>query len=107
MGEPTFYIMMALFTGGKTKLEIMDYVFNCSQGRVSVWPGTLDGLLEWLESSGLVREAAGAHGRAYALTERGYISYEAEQQRMRACLADASQTLEYALECAARELAAV
>lgn len=107
LAEPTFYIMMALFSGGKSRVEILDYIYNCSYGRVSIWPGMLNTILDWLLESKLVSESATEwHGYVYELTEHGYLAYEMEQQRMRACLDDALSALNAAMESAARSFEA-
>ncbi len=108
LSEPMFYIMMALFSGGKSRVEILDYAYNCSCGRVSIWPGMLNTILDRLLENNLVNETATEwRGYVYTLTEQGYRAYETEQQRMRACLDDALDSLTAAMRSAARSFEAV
>ncbi len=102
LSESTYYVLMALYTGVKSKIEILRDIYNSSHGGVSVWPGTLNTLLDRFEEDGLVCEVPqGERRSAYALTEDGCLTYELELLRMRACLDDALDTRAAAWECAA------
>ncbi len=90
--EPMFYILMAFLFGEKCGIEVMDFIYNCSDGRVTVWPGTLYTILGKFEGQGLIRETAvKGRKRTYAITDKGRVVYEDELLRLRSCLDDARQ----------------
>lgn len=100
--EPMFYTLMAFLFGDKCGIEVLDFVYNCSGGRVTIWPGTLYTILGKFEDQKLIREVAvEGRKRTYTITERGRLIYETEVLRLRACLDDARQALAPVLENAA------
>ena len=97
LSEPMFYILMAFLYGDKCGIEVLDFIYNCSGGRVTVWPGTLYTVLGKFEAQGMIRESAvEGRKRTYTITERGRLVYEGEVLRLRACLDDARQAMAYA-----------
>ncbi len=108
MIQSAFYVLMALSTGGKSKVELLDYIFNRSHGRISIWPGTLNTLLDGFEANGIVSEQeTGACGSVYVLTEYGRLTYEAELLSLHTCLDDALDAVTDALENAECERTAI
>ncbi len=106
--EPMFYILMALLGGDKCGLEVLDFIYNCSEGRVTVWPGTLYTVLGKFERQGLIRGTEEDRGegckRVYAITERGRLLYEGELLRLHDCMADARRAMSFAVSDIEREL---
>lgn len=95
LSEPMFYILMAFMTGEKCGIEVLDYIYSHSDGRVTVWPGTLYTILGKFEGQGLIRvTAVQGRKRTYAITDKGRMVYEDELLRLRACLDDARHTRE-------------
>lgn len=83
LAEARFYVLMALSCGEKSKVEVLDYVYNHSCARVSVWPGMLCTILDELGESGMIRAVSADPRRpVYALTERGHSAYDAALRRL-------------------------
>jgi PadR family transcriptional regulator PadR len=86
--EPTYYLLAALLDGPLHGYAIAKAAADLSDGRVRLTAGTLYGALERLLERGLVREAGeetvdGRRRRAYALTDEGRATLQAEARRMR------------------------
>ena len=93
--EAMFYILMVLSRGNVCGTEIASSVAVITRGRVRLGPGTLYTLLAKFLDEGFVTEV-GVEGRmrTYSITESGRAVYERELERLRTCLADASDAAE-------------
>lgn len=90
LAESRFYVLMALSCGEKSKVEVLDYVYNHTCGRVNIWPGMLCTILDQFEEDGLARGGAiNSYGLVYELTDRGHRAYGAALQRLCAYVGDA------------------
>ena len=97
LSEPMFYTLMAFLFGDKCGIEVLEFIHKASDGRVTVWPGTLYTIIGKFEAKGLIREVAvEGRKRTYTITRIGRLVYEAELLRLRTCLNDASWAVERA-----------
>lgn len=92
--EPMFYILLAFWRGEMCGTEISGFVSEKTRGRVRLGPGTLYTLLAKFLEEGLLEETD-VHGRrrTYRLTEKGRAAFQAELDRLRACVADGEEAL--------------
>ncbi len=86
--EQMFYILLCL----RTELcgtDIMTWVSELTQGRVSVGPGTLYNLLESFVQAGYIAETkVEGRKRSYLITDAGQKALEDEYRRLRTLAAD-------------------
>ena len=80
--EPMFYILLSL-REECCGADIMAWVAERTQGRVSIGPGTLYNLLDSFQQAGMIRETAVAgRKRSYLITDKGRETLEAEYRRL-------------------------
>lgn len=91
--ESMFYVLMSLTKGDKCGTDIADDVERITSGRVMMGPATLYTLLGKFEKEKLIREVSIAgRKRTYCLTPKGREAYEAELERLKACVRNAMET---------------
>ena len=89
LSEPMFYVLMALKGQNLCGADIVTWVNNRTQGRVTLGPGTLYTILPKLTESGMLHEVSTeGRRRTYEITEQGRALYEAECARLRRQVAD-------------------
>ncbi len=94
LSEPMFYTLMAFLFGEKCGMEVMDFVYNFSGGRVTIWPGTLYAILARCEAQGMICEVETANRkRIYAITDLGRRVYQDEVARLCSCVDDARRAV--------------
>jgi DNA-binding PadR family transcriptional regulator len=90
--EPTFFILLSLYSEARHGYGIMQDVFLLSDGRVQLSTGTLYGALRRLLDDGWIERVdetkddslSGARNKKYyTLTQTGHQVLEAELQRLR------------------------
>ncbi|WP_325201286.1 PadR family transcriptional regulator [Oscillibacter sp.] len=80
--EPMFYILLSL-REERCGADVMAWVAERTQGRVSIGPGTLYNLLDSFQQSEMIRETAVAgRKRSYLITAKGREVLEAEYRRL-------------------------
>ena len=91
--EPMYYILMALIDE-RCGVDIMSAVYEISNGRVKVGPGTLYALLGKFEKEKMIVET-GVDGRrrSYIITEKGLMILREEYERIRILLRDGEKFL--------------
>ena len=88
--ESMFYVLLSLLRQERCGTEIVQYVDDCTAGRVPLGPGTLYTILAKFQEEGLIAETAvEGRKRTYRITGKGLTAYRAELERLRACIADA------------------
>ena len=86
--EQMFYILLCL-KNECCGMDIMEKVFQMTEGRISVGPGTLYTILAKFQEEGLIRETAvEGRKRTYAITDRGRALFRQELSRLKLCVAD-------------------
>ena len=88
--EPTFFILLSLSPGPKHGYGIMKDVEILSEGRLNLSTGTLYGAIKRLLERGWIKRVADPvpnsgerERKAYALTEQGRRTLNAEVERLR------------------------
>lgn len=86
--EQMFYILLCL-REECCGMDIMEKVFQMTDGRVSVGPGTLYNLLEQFAEAGMIRQTrADGRRKSYILTSKGRNTLTAEYERLYIQMAD-------------------
>lgn len=86
--EPMFYILLSL-REECCGADIMAWVSERTQGRVSIGPGTLYNLLDSFLQAGMIRETAvEGRKRSYLITDKGRETLRAEYRRLLALTED-------------------
>lgn len=92
--EPMFYVLMAFLRQEMCGIDVAAFVEQRTGGRVRLGPGTLYTLLNKFQDEKLIEETdVEGRKRTYRLTPKGRAAYEAEVERLRACLHDAEEEL--------------
>lgn len=90
--ETMFYVLMAFQAQEMCGTEIVRFVENCTENRISIGPGTLYTILAKFEEEKLIEETAvEGRKRTYRVTEKGRSAYQDEIRRLKTCLADAER----------------
>ena len=86
--EQMFYILLCL-KNECCGMDIMEKVFQMTNGRISVGPGTLYNLLEQFTDAGIIRlTRSEGRRKSYQLTGKGRDVLEAEYERLSKQMAD-------------------
>ena len=86
--EQMFYILLCL-KNECCGMDIMEKVFQMTEGRISVGPGTLYNLLEQFTDAGIIRlTRSEGRRKSYQLTDKGRDILEAEYERLSKQMAD-------------------
>lgn len=88
--EPMLYVLMALYNKARFGKEVVEFIFEITDGELKLGPGTLYTILARFEDSKLIREI-GVDGRkrTYELTGAGIKTFEAEIDRLQRVLNNA------------------
>ena len=90
--ESMFYVLMSLTKGDKCGTDIADDIEKITSGRVMLGPATLYTVLGKFEKEKLIREVSVAgRKRTYCITPKGTEAYEAELERLLACVKNARE----------------
>ena len=90
LSEPMFYVLMALRRRTLCGVEIVHWIGETTEGRITLGPGTLYTILSKLTDEQMIREVSvEGRKRTYRITSRGMDAYQAEISRLTACLRDA------------------
>ena len=90
LSEPMFYVLMALRRRTLCGVEIVHWIGETTEGRITLGPGTLYTILSKLTDEQMIREVSvEGRKRTYAVTARGIEAYRAELERLRQCIMDA------------------
>lgn len=94
--ETMFYVLMAFQTQEMCGTEIVHFIAECTNKRISIGPGTLYTILAKFEDEKLIEETAvEGRKRTYRITEKGRNTYQDEIRRLKSCLADAERAACY------------
>ena len=86
--EQMFYILLCL-KNECCGMDIMEKVFQMTEGRISVGPGTLYNLLEQFVDAGIIRlTRSEGRRKSYQLPGKGRDVLEAEYERLSKQMAD-------------------
>ena len=86
--EQMFYILLCL-KNECCGMDIMEKVFQMTEGRISVGPGTLYNLLEQFVDAGIIRlTRSEGRRKSYQLAGKGRDILEAEYERLSKQMAD-------------------
>ena len=86
--EQMFYILLCL-KNECCGMDIMEKVFQMTEGRISVGPGTLYNLLEQFTDAGIIRlTRSEGRRKSYQLAGKGRDILEAEYERLSKQMAD-------------------
>ena len=86
--EQMFYILLCL-KNECCGMDIMEKVFQMTEGRISVGPGTLYNLLEQFTDAGIIRlTRSESRRKSYQLAGKGRDILEAEYERLSKQMAD-------------------
>ena len=92
LSEPMFYVLMALRRRTLCGVEIVHWIGETTEGRITLGPGTLYTILGRFLEEGFIQETSvQGRQRNYRLTEKGQQAYRNERLRLRLCLADAER----------------
>lgn len=92
--EPMYYVLMSFLRREMCGTEITEFVERRTAGRVKLGPGTLYTLLARFQDEGLIAETSvEGRKRTYQITGRGRETFQAELERLRACLDDGEEEL--------------
>ena len=92
LSEPMFYVLMALRRRTLCGVEIVHWIGETTEGRITLGPGTLYTILGRFLEEGFIQETSvQGRQRNYRLTEKGQRAYRNERLRLRLCLADAER----------------
>lgn len=87
--ESMFYVLLSLLRQERCGTEIVQYVDDCTAGRVPLGPGTLYTILAKFQEEGLIAETAvEGRKRTYAITDRGRALFRQELSRLKLCVLD-------------------
>lgn len=90
--ESMFYVLMALYYGPKCGIEIADYIDRRTAGRLRMGPATVYTILGKFEKERYIKEIqVDGRKRTYQITDRGQLAYREELNRLRQCVADATE----------------
>ena len=88
--ESMFYVLLALKTHPMCGMEIAAFLERATNGRLRIGPATLYTVLAKFEEVKYIEEASvEGRKRTYRITARGVDAYNAEVNRLKACLRDA------------------
>ncbi|MDD6063987.1 MAG: helix-turn-helix transcriptional regulator [Clostridiales bacterium] len=88
--ESMFYVLLALRRGPMCGMEIAAFLERATNGRLRIGPATLYTVLSKFEEVKYIEEiAVEGRKRTYRITRRGVEAYNAEINRLTACLQDA------------------
>ena len=88
--ESMFYVLLALRRGPMCGMEIAAFLERATNGRLRIGPATLYTVLSKFEEVKYIEEiAVEGRKRTYRITQRGVEAYNAEINRLTACLMDA------------------
>lgn len=88
--ETMFYVLMAFQRQEMCGADIVQYISQRTNDRVSIGPGTLYTILAKFEEEKLIEETAvEGRKRTYRITDKGRELYTEEICRLKACIADA------------------
>lgn len=88
--ETMFYVLMAFQRQEMCGADIVQYINQRTNDRVSIGPGTLYTILAKFEEEKLIEETAvEGRKRTYRITDKGRELYTEEIRRLKACIADA------------------
>ncbi|EFP59982.1 PadR family transcriptional regulator [Erysipelotrichaceae bacterium AF15-26LB] len=86
--EPMYYTLIALLEP-RCGMEITEFVFTLTSGRVHLVPGTLYTMLSKFETEQMIREIeADGRKRIYMITEKGRGMLVMEYRRLKTMLQD-------------------
>ena len=89
LSEPMFYVLMALRRRTLCGVEIVHWIGETTEGRITLGPGTLYTILSKLTDEQMIREVSvEGRKRTYAITDRGRALFRQELSRLRLCVAD-------------------
>ena len=92
LSEPMFYVLMALRRRTLCGVEIVHWIGETTEGRITLGPGTLYTILSKLTDEQMIRETAvDGRRRTYTVTEAGQRLYDNELTRLRRCVRDADR----------------
>ena len=105
LSEPMFYMLMALRRRTLCGVEIVHWIGETTEGRITLGPGTLYTILSKLTDEQVaiyqsqvdecyqefVNIVVEGRKRTYELTEAGRKLYDAECDRLRRCIRDADR----------------
>lgn len=82
LSEPMFYVLMALRRRTLCGVEIVHWIGETTEGRITLGPGTLYTILSKLTDEQMIREVSvEGRKRTYELTDAGKKLYDAECDR--------------------------
>lgn len=88
--ESMFYVLMAFRRREMCGVDVADFIERRTRGRVRLGPATLYTILAKFEKERYIRQTSTeGRKRTYALTAKGVEAYDAEEARLRQCVADA------------------
>ena len=88
--ESMFYVLLALRRGPMCGMEIAAFLERATNGRLRIGPATLYTVLSKFEAVKYIEQiAVEGRQRTYRITQRGVEAYNAEINRLTACLMDA------------------
>ena len=90
--ESMFYVLMALCRGEKCGVDIVDYIDRLTKNRLQIGPATLYTILAKFEKERYIQEIlVEGRKRTYRITEKGITAYRIEVERLKQCVADATE----------------
>ena len=90
--ESMFYVLMALSRGEKCGVDIVDYIDRLTKNRLQIGPATLYTILAKFEKARYIQEIlVEGRKRTYRITEKGITAYRIEVERLKQCVADATE----------------
>ena len=93
--EPMYYALLALVPQSRHGYEIMQYVSQLTDGRVSIGAGTLYALLARFEEEGFIfLQDTQERRKYYALSPSGKAALQEEYDRLRRQVADGADLLD-------------
>lgn len=88
--ESMFYVLMALRHSPMCGIDIAAFIETRTRGRIRIGPATLYTILGKFEKEKYILETeVEGRKRIYRITAKGQQAYDAEIERLRACLSDA------------------